>query len=216
MLNPNDYIYAQNQDSGSARLLKERIELFSSYIDVQGTIIKDILNIATCNTYGLDCWGALLNESRIYHVPYNKQKVTEAFGFGADRDNFTSNFNNAGDTVTFELSDNLYRMRLVMVAYLSCRGCSLYELNRALWLVFGNYSYVRDCTSEITDPPNLMALAYYLEQYKIPIIEYLAGYGYFMPRPACVGPVRIFWSNQIYDGRYQHNGGIQYNGGGAI
>lgn len=215
MLNPNDYIYAQNQDSGSARLLKERIELFSQYIDVEDAIIKDIVDISTCNTYGLDCWGSLYNESRVYHVPYVKEQIIEAFGFTDKRENFTSNFNNASDTVTFELSDELYRMRLIMVAYISVRGCSLYELNRAMWLVFGNYSYVRDCTSEISDPPSLMSLAYYLEQYKIPIIEYLSYYGYFMPRPACVGPIRIFWSNQIYDGRYRHDGSIFYNGGGT-
>ena len=215
MIDANDYIYAQNQDSGSARLLTERIELLSKYIDVQSSLIKDIVSIATCNTYGLDCWGALYNESRIYTVPYIKSLAEEAYGFTDKRENFAGNFNNAGETVTFELSDDLYRIRLLMVAYLSVRGCSLYDLNRAIWLSFGNYSYVRDCTSEIVDPPNVMALAYYLEQWKIPTIEYLSYYGYFMPRPACVGPIRIFWSNQIYDGRYIHDGGIKYDGGGA-
>lgn len=130
------------QYSASDRLLSI-IDTFNQAIsleDFTDEFIKEVWELTTCGTFGLDMWGKKVNVSR-----YIKADIdSNSFGFseanaGGD---YPSPFNGdpfyAGvqETETVRLSDDAYRTLIICKAFTNISIASIKDINRFLNILF--------------------------------------------------------------------------------
>jgi hypothetical protein len=104
-----------------------------------------VWNIDTALGFGLDLWGRILGVSRaLYVLPDN------FFGFSDQTEALPFNqgvfYSASSLTTNYNLSDDAYRVLLLVKAALNITNSSIRSINSALMTLFPNYgnSYVRD------------------------------------------------------------------------
>ena len=108
--------------------------------DFTDEFIKEVWELTTCGSFGLDMWGAKVNVSR-----YIKADIdSNSFGFSeaSDGGDYPSPFNGdpfyAGvqETETVKLSNDAYRTLIICKAFTNISIATIGEINRFLSILF--------------------------------------------------------------------------------
>jgi len=167
-------------------VLLELIRDFNEWIDPAQDFQRfydDIWNIHTAQGYGLDVWGRIVGVSR-----YLTLTSTKAFGFahGFYPFNEAPFFNGTGSHLNFALSDEPYRLLILVKAMANITSCTIPALNKLISYLFKSRGkcYVRDLGG--------MAMAYEFE-FALTQVEFaiLSDSG-VIPRPAGVSVSFIY------------------------
>ncbi|EOS94767.1 DUF2612 domain-containing protein [Erwinia tracheiphila] len=108
--------------------------------DFTDEFIKDVWEVTTCGTFGLDVWGKIVNVSRYIQADIDSDR----FGFSeADSgDDYPSPFNDQPfyggiqETETVKLSDDAYRTLVLCKAFSNISIATISEINRFLTILF--------------------------------------------------------------------------------
>lgn len=130
------------QYSASERMLAI-IDTFNQAVsleDFTDEFIKEVWELTTCGTLGLDMWGAKVNVSRYIRADID----SNSFGFSEANDggDYPSPFNGdpfyAGvqETETVRLSDDAYRTLIICKAFTNISIATIKEINRFLSILF--------------------------------------------------------------------------------
>ncbi|WP_096978903.1 DUF2612 domain-containing protein [Escherichia coli] len=133
------------QYSASKRLLAiiDTFNQASSIDDFTDTFIKDVWDVSTCGTFGLDVWGKIVGISRYITAPVS----TDAFGFAEANDANTaypSPFNAAPffggiqETTNVRLGDEAYRTLILCKAFTNISIATIPQINKFLTMLFGD------------------------------------------------------------------------------
>lgn len=97
-------------------------------------ILKDVIDIKTAGTWGLDVWGRILGLSRTIEL----EGTDEYFGFvGSGLQPFNvGTFYRARITTTYTLGDDAYRIFLMLKAAANISDTSVSALNKLLQFIF--------------------------------------------------------------------------------
>jgi hypothetical protein len=141
MLTPESTVASQYANSPTILAL---ISGMNSAIDPSVDInqfYRDMWNIETATSYGLDCWGRIVNVSRTLTLPTEAvagdyfgfaEAGTDAFGFG------WGTFYTTPASSNFVLSDDAYRQLIMLKAAANITNCSIPGLNRILGTLFAD------------------------------------------------------------------------------
>lgn len=130
------------QYSASDRLLTI-IDTFNQAVSLENftdDFIKEVWDVTTCETFGLDIWGKVVNVSRYIQADID----SDSFGFAEANDgsDYPSPFNDqpfyAGiqETETVKLSDDAYRTLILCKAFSNISIATISEINRFLTILF--------------------------------------------------------------------------------
>lgn len=149
MLVPESTVAAQYANSPVMLAL---LSGMNSAIDPSVDINKfytDMWDVATATSYGLDCWGRIVNVSRILTIPGTAvvadylgfaEAGISAFGFG------WGTFYTTPSSTNFILSDDAYRQLIMLKAAANITNCSIAALNHIVSQLFAGQGrvYVTD------------------------------------------------------------------------
>lgn len=183
MLDVNKTIISQYKHSPN---INQIIIDMNKRLDPRATIdmfISDVLNIRTAKGWGLDNWGRILNVKRTVNLPnvepdkqfgYLVNDTTQSW-FGFNQAPF-----NVKDTTTYYLTDEEYRILLLLKAAINISDCSIGSIANALNIIFNKKDNV--FIQEIHPMSIRFIFKFYLSPLEIEILK-----GGFIPRPAGVG-----------------------------
>jgi hypothetical protein len=151
MLTPESTVASQYANSPTMLAL---IGGMNSAIDPSVDIdsfYNDMWNVETATTYGLDCWGRIVNVSRTLTLPPAAvAEIADYFGFAeAGVSAFTFGYGTLYTTPAssnFVLSDDAYRQLIMLKAAANITNCSIAGLNHILSQLFNGMgrAYVAD------------------------------------------------------------------------
>lgn len=122
---------------GNSETLLQLIENFNDYIDPNAdldTFYDYVWNVKTAVGFGLDIWGAIVGVGRNLTVPNGT-----FFGFaGTGYQPFGQApfYSVAGSTVTYPLSDEAYRVLILVKALANISNSTTFAYNRLLNILF--------------------------------------------------------------------------------
>ena len=131
------------QYSASQKLL-DIIDTFNQAIsldDFTDEFISKVLDLTTCETYGLDVWGKIVGISRYINAPID----SSTFGFSEADDlnpDYPTPFNDAPfyggvqETTNVRLGDDAYRTLILCKAFTNISIATIPEINRFLKMLF--------------------------------------------------------------------------------
>jgi hypothetical protein len=219
MLTPESTVAAQYANSPTILAL---INGMNSAIDPSADIDKfysDMFDISTAVGYGLDCWGRIVNVSRILTIPSaastsvaNYLGFAEsgigAFGFGWGTWSSPS-----GGSSNFILSDDAYRQLIMLKAAANIANCSISGINYILKQLF-----VGQGRAYVTDVGN-MQLVLVFEFMLSPVQVAILLQSSIIPTPCGVGYnvmgidiARTFGFSEAGVGASGFNSGLFFNG----
>lgn len=144
-----------SQYANSAVLL-ELIQAFFAAVNPSGDIdnfYNKVWNVLTAEGYGLDVWGRIVGVSRILTVPGGKDfGFDEATTVSADPFGQSAFFAGTPATTNFALTDDAFRVLILVKALSNISNCSIKTYNTILMELFpgrGN-AYVTD-TGNMTE-----------------------------------------------------------------
>ena len=153
MLDINSTIASQYANSPTILALINSLNgALDPSVDIN-TFYNSMFNVATATSYGLDCWGRIVQVSRILTIPVTQQVGTflgfdeasgsaQPFGWGV--------FYSQPDSNNFILSDDAYRQLILLKAASNIANCSIPSLNGILKQLFASYG-----RAYVTDPGNM-------------------------------------------------------------
>lgn len=132
------------QYSGRERVMN-LIDTFDQAVNMDSftdSFIKEVWDVLSCGTYGLDVWGSIVNVSRYVQAEIS----TNSFGFSeansGDPNDYPSPFNEAPfyagvqETTTVRLADDAYRTLILAKAFSNISIATIKEVNKFLTMLF--------------------------------------------------------------------------------
>jgi hypothetical protein len=171
MLTPASTVAAQYANSPTMLAL---INGMNSAIDPSADINKfysDMFNISTAVGYGLDCWGRIVNVSRVLSVPAAvptenylgfAESGTGVFAFGWGIWYLGVRNNN------FVLSDDAYRLLILLKAAANIANCSIPGINFILKQLFVGQG--RAYVTDVGDMQLVLAFEFILSPVQVAIL----------------------------------------------
>ncbi|AYN25785.1 DUF2612 domain-containing protein [Buttiauxella sp. 3AFRM03] len=131
------------QYSASQKLLSiiSTFDQATSLDDFTDEFITRVWDLTTCETYGLDVWGKIVNISRYIIAPIE----STSFGFGEADDanpdyptpfNESPFFGGVQETTNVRLGDDAYRTLILCKAFTNISIATIPELNKFLKILF--------------------------------------------------------------------------------
>ena len=184
MLAPQSTVASQYANSPTILAL---ISSMNSAIDPSVDINKfyaDMWDIETATSYGLDCWGRIVQVSRTLTLPPNT--VTGTFlGFaeaGASANAFGwGTFYSTPSSNNYVLSDTAYRQLIMLKAAANITNCSIPGLNYILKQLFAGQG-----RAYVSDPGNMQTMLAF-EFVLSPIQKAILRQSGIVPNPCGVG-----------------------------
>lgn len=142
--------------------------------------IRDVFDIRTANEFGLNVWARILNIPLLVEVASSKQK--EAFGFGANHQNFGNGNFARGNSGTIGLTLEQKRL-IVRLRYfqLTSRG-TVPEINSFLKELFGSRGNVF-----VVDSLDMTYATYFFTYQPDSQLQLILEKYDLLPRPSAVG-----------------------------
>lgn len=168
MKNFKDTIISQYANSAT---LVQLIENMNGYIDPQADLdafYDFVWNVETAQAWGLDIWGKIVDVSRALKVP----AVPNNFGFkestGSQPFGQAPFYAGLSSTGTYLLSDDAYRILILVKALANITDCSSRSLNQLLQNLFKGRgkAYVND----LGGMQMRYTFEFYLQPYELAII----------------------------------------------
>lgn len=132
------------QYSASKKLLSI-ISTFNNAVSIDEfteTFIKDVWDVSTNLTYGLDVWGKIVGVSRYITAPIENNSFGFSEADSGDVNNYPSPFNDepfyAGvqETETVRLANNAYRTLILCKSFSNISLATIPEINKFLTILF--------------------------------------------------------------------------------
>lgn len=180
MINIYDTVLSQYANSPKMMNLLWRLNLEMDPTQVFDNFYDDVWNIETASSWGLDLWGRIVGVSRIINVPVNP--ATAFFGFSSTSSPFNQSVFAYSSFESTELTDEQFRLLILMKAFSNINNCSASTINYLLNELFGNFG---KCF--VTSQGN-MQLTYVFEFYLTVLQQTILLQSGVMPKPAGVQP----------------------------
>lgn len=181
MINWNDTVISQYANSPVILAL---LESFDDWVDPNADFdlfYKQVWDIHTAVGYGLDVWGRIVGVGRVLSVPF----TPKFFGF-YDGANSYAPFNNgpfnAGGTFTqnFSLSDDAYRLLILIKAAANISDCSAPSINALMNALFSGRG--RCYVSDLGNMQMSYNFEFFLDSFEATILQTSGA----LPRPTGV------------------------------
>ena len=150
---------------------------------------REVFNLDTCGSYGLKVWGRIVAAPRTIEV-----EETDYFGFwGSDLQPFNNApfFGERAASQVVTIGEEMYRRLIYYKAYVNIMQTTLPEIDKALWMLFGQSRGAKDdiYTQEHTEGVMTMRIIF---RFILTPMEraLLRTYGYLL-RPGGVG-IKIY------------------------
>ncbi len=168
---------------GTSPVLNQLIQNMNGYLDPTADLdafYASVWNISTAAGFGLDIWGRIVGVSRQFQVPNNGPW----FGFqtgAADSQPFgQSPFYPGPATGSYLLSDDAFRVLILVKAIANISDCSIPSYNTLLSNLFKGRG--RCYASDLGSMQMLYTFEFYLEPFELAILQQSGA----LPRPAGV------------------------------
>ena len=137
--------YGDRETQPVINQLRDNIEAYFSTKAFENAFFDAVFNLKTCRGFGLDIWGRIVAQERFLKIEAN----VETLGFDEGDGNgdwypFDDGtwFDGEGVTENYRLSDEMYRLLILMKAFANISQTTIPNLNKILMNIFGDRGQV--------------------------------------------------------------------------